>query len=158
MKPEQEDFDQLRRLLKLKRYEQPPPRYFSGFSSQIVARIRAGEAGGREASFDSESWLVRLWALIEAKPMLPGAVGVAFCALLVFGAVYTETTTSALGPEFIQSQPAATAHDPIFALNQSSSPIPTAFTNANVVIGVGNSLFDQIPLPPAELISRPFSK
>ena len=41
-----ENFDQLRRLLKLKRYEQPPPRYFNEFSGLVIARIRAGERVG----------------------------------------------------------------------------------------------------------------
>src|SRR6185436_14887275 len=99
MNPEKENFEPLCRLLKLKRHEQPPPRYFNDFSSQVVARIRAGEAGHRETVLDNGSWLMKLWSLIEAKPMLPGAVGVAFCALLVFGAIYTETSTSAPGPD-----------------------------------------------------------
>src|SRR5436190_21032062 len=102
MKPEQENFDQLCRLLKLKRHEQPPPRYFNDFSSRVIARI---SAGGREAALDDGSWLVRLWSLIEARPMLPGAIGVAICAVLVFGAVYTDIAPSAPGPVFTDMQP-----------------------------------------------------
>ena len=160
MKPEQENFDQLCRLLKLKRYEQPPPRYFNDFSSRVIARVRAGEAGGREAALDGGSWLVRLWSLIEAKPMLPGAIGVAICAVLVFGAVLTEPAPNLPGSEFIQAQPAAPAHDPIFALSQSQGEprsLPAAFTSTNPVIRLGGGLlFDQVPLPPPELVSRPF--
>src|SRR5436190_24186367 len=126
MKPEQENFDQLCRLLKLKRYEQPPPRYFNDFSSRVIARV---SAGGREAALDVGSWLVRLWSLIEAKPMLPGAVGVAICALLVFGAVYTDTAPSAPGAVFTDLQPAPQAHDPILARNQGEPrPVPAAVT------------------------------
>jgi hypothetical protein len=162
MKPEQENFEPLTRLLKLKRYEQPPPRYFNDFSSRVIGRIRVGEADGREGALDSGSWLARLWSLIEAKPMLPGAIGVAICTVLVFGVVVTETTTSAPGTEFIQAQPASSAHDSIFAWNQNqgeSRTVPVAFTNTNPVIRVGGgSLFDQIPLPPPELVSRPFGK
>ena len=40
MNAEPENFDQLCRLLKLKRHESPPPRYFNDFSSQVIARIR----------------------------------------------------------------------------------------------------------------------
>src|SRR6266576_2160020 len=145
MKPEQENFDRLCRLLKLKRYEQPPPRYFNDFSGRVIARVRAGEAGGREAALDGGSWLARLWSLIEAKPMLPGAVGVAICALLVFGAVYTDTAPSAAGPVFTDMQPTPPAHDPVFALNQNQGEpraVPVAFTNTNPVIRLGGgSLF-----------------
>ena len=159
MKPEQENFDPLCRLLKLKRYEQPPPRYFNDFSSRVIARVRAGEAGGREAALDGGSWLGRLWSLIEAKPMLPGAIGVAICAVLVFGAVLTDPAPNLPGSEFIQAQP---AHDPIFALSQSQGEprsLPAAFTSTNPVIRLdGGSLFDQIPLPPTTLISQPLGK
>jgi len=158
MKPEQENFDQLCRLLKLKRYEQPAPRYFNDFSSRVIARVRAGEAGGREAALDGGSWLVRLWSLIEAKPMLPGAVGVAICALLVFGAVYTDTAPSAPGPVFTEMQPTPPAHDPVFALNQNQGeprPVPVAFTSTNPVIQLGGSLFDQIRLSSPARVSRP---
>jgi len=158
MNPEQENFDQLRRLLKLKRHEQPAPRYFNDFSSQVIARIRAGEAGRRETALDSGSWLVRLWSLIEAKPMLPGAIGVAICAVLVFGAVYTEKMDSASGSMFTGTQPAPSAPAPIFALNQDQAEgRAMAFASTNPVIQLGGgSLFDQIRLSsPPTLVSRP---
>ena len=40
------NFEDLKRLLKLKQHEVPPPGYFNDFSGQVVSRIRAGEAGG----------------------------------------------------------------------------------------------------------------
>ena len=155
MKPEQENFDQLCRLLKLKRYEQPPPRYFNDFSSRVIARV---SAGGREAALDGGSWLVRLWSLIEAKPMLPGAVGVAICALLVIGAISTDSPTSPLGSIVADTDPARFAPEPFVAVDQNQGEAhAVAFTSTNPVIQLGGgSLFDQIRLsrPPA-LVSRP---
>jgi hypothetical protein len=156
MKPEQEDFEALCRLLKLKRYEQPPPRYFNDFSSQVVARIRAGDAGGRGTVLASGSWLVRLWSLIEAKPMLPGSIGVAICALLVFGAIYSDNPPNAPGSIFADTDPRQFAPEPAFAVDQNQGEVhATVFTSTNPVIQVGDSLFDQVRLPMVQPTAGP---
>ncbi len=49
MNENEQNFDELKRLLKLKRHEVPPPGYFNNFSGEVISRIRAGEAGGRRA-------------------------------------------------------------------------------------------------------------
>jgi hypothetical protein len=78
MDPESHQFEQLRRLLVLKRYEQPPPGYFNRFSGQVIARIQAGERGEAEWTL-----LQRWWMAIEGKPGLAGAFGAAVCVLLI---------------------------------------------------------------------------
>ena len=94
MNQDTENFEQLRRLLKLKRYEQPPPRYFSDFSSQVIARIKLGEQGEDSAVIGrllwEAHWLQRIWAAFEAKPVLAGAFGLAMCAFLITGVIYSE--------------------------------------------------------------------
>ncbi|HEX7471396.1 MAG TPA: hypothetical protein VF437_11820 [Verrucomicrobiae bacterium] len=85
MNPESENFDQLRRLLALKRHEAPPPRYFNDFSGQVISRIRANE----KTVPTGISWLQRMWASLEAKPAMAGSFGVAVCALLVAGVLYS---------------------------------------------------------------------
>ena len=92
MSQDTENLEQLRRLLKLKRYEQPPPRYFNDFSSQIIARIQLGERGEDntpllERVLWEASWLQRIWAALDAKPVATVAFGLAMCALLVTGAI-----------------------------------------------------------------------
>jgi hypothetical protein len=76
-----QDFEQLRRLLVVKRYEQPPPGYFHSFSREVIVRIRAGEMGETEVkwwAFEG-SWLKWLWDACERRPAFAGGVGVAFC-------------------------------------------------------------------------------
>jgi hypothetical protein len=94
MNQDTENFEKLRRLLKLKRYEQPPPRYFNDFSGQVIARIRLGDRGEDSAVIGrllwEAPWLQRIWAAFEAKPVLAGAFGVAMCAWLITGVIYSE--------------------------------------------------------------------
>ena len=103
MHPDSENFVQLRRLLALKRYEQPAPGYFHDFSRQVIVRIQAGRRADHSSAlgrlFWDAPWLQRLWAALETKPILAGAVGVAACALLLAGVVYsTEKADTASAP------------------------------------------------------------
>jgi|SwirhisoilCB2_FD_contig_31_6575798_length_574_multi_4_in_0_out_0_1 hypothetical protein len=90
MNAEQDNFEQLRRLLALKRHETPPPGYFDRFSAQVTARIRAGEGAVETGWLTPLGWFQRLWELFERKPVLAGAFGAAVSAMVVWGAVTTE--------------------------------------------------------------------
>src|SRR5712672_3334967 len=98
MSPIPDDFEQLRRLLALKRHEQPPPGYFHGFSRQVIVRIQAGELGDAEEaslwSFSGGSFLQRIWATLDARPALAGAFGVAVCGFFVVGALMSDATAN----------------------------------------------------------------
>ncbi len=97
MNPEPEEFRDLRRLLALKRHEQPPPGYFERFSGMVLARIRTGERA-EDSLWEhfgfSIPWLERLWANLESKPALAGAFGLGVCGLLVAGLAFSEPAES----------------------------------------------------------------
>jgi hypothetical protein len=94
MNQDTENFEKLRRLLTLKRYEQPPPRYFNDFAGQVVARIKAGERGEGSEVIErllwEAPWVQRIWAAFETKPILAGLCGVGVCGLLLTGMIYSE--------------------------------------------------------------------
>jgi hypothetical protein len=150
MNHDQTEFEQLRRLLALKRYEQPPPGYFNSFSGQVITQIRAGE--GREAVSLSERlsleapWLQRIWAALESNPVLAGGVAVIACGLLIAGIVLTERPTGnipeAPGSPFAQfvDQPATTPG--------LSSPAAVEFSSmAGVASQPQGSLVNAFPRP-----------
>jgi hypothetical protein len=95
MSQDTENLEPLLRLLKLKRYEQPSPRYFREFSNQVITRIKLGERGEHNAPLVERvlweaAWLQRIWAVFEAKPVLAGGCGLAMCALLITGVICSE--------------------------------------------------------------------
>jgi len=79
MNPSPEEFDRLRKLLALKRQEQPPPGYFNHFSDKIIARIEAAELCTRI------SWWQWLFPELDAKPVLACAYGLVIMGLLAIG-------------------------------------------------------------------------
>jgi hypothetical protein len=89
MSPEQDEFKDLRRLLALKRHEQPPPGYFDQFSRQVILCIKAGEKSA--SVFHAEThlfhlpWFQSLWGALQAKPVLAGVFSLAVCGLVVTG-------------------------------------------------------------------------
>ncbi|HEV2694310.1 MAG TPA: hypothetical protein VG347_15555, partial [Verrucomicrobiae bacterium] len=101
MKDSEDNFNDLKNLLKLKRHEVPPPGFFNHFSDGVIARIREGEA--REAGSlaerlnDNAPWLVRFLRIFEAKPGVIGGFATSLCLLLLFGVVLAERSES--GPQ-----------------------------------------------------------
>jgi len=166
MSRESEDFGRLRRLLALKRHEQPPPGYFNDFSRQVIVRIKAGHRGG-DNTFEllwEAPWLQRLWAALEAKPILAGVFGAAVCGLLVFGVTYSdrigvEPTTNMATPDMPTASPIEIAN-----ISPSDQPLLAApvslglsdKTTLGQAVGVGASrvtLFDLVPKPQADAAS-----
>ncbi|MDB6018529.1 MAG: hypothetical protein JWR19_3018 [Pedosphaera sp.] len=86
-----EDFEQLRKLLKLKRHEQPPPRFFNNFSSRVldgIEREKAKTDVGR--LWEEAPWLARFFRLMETNALAAGGFATAMCALLLGGVVYSQ--------------------------------------------------------------------
>jgi hypothetical protein len=94
-----EEFEELRKLLRVKRYEQPPPRFFNDFSSRVLDRIEAERASGAKAgSLAVEApWLVRMLKLLETNSLVAVGFATAVCAMLIGGIVYSESTDQAPG-------------------------------------------------------------
>jgi len=115
MSPESKNLEGVRRLLALKRYEQPPAGYFHGFSRQVIVRIKAGELGNESEasiwSFGAGSVFQRVWATLDARPVFAGAFGVAVCGFFVVGALLSDTGATAAdnngssSPTMVAAQP-----------------------------------------------------
>jgi hypothetical protein len=142
MSQDNQDFTSLQRLLALKRYEQPPPGYFNNFSSQVIARIKAGE-GAHENAFErlflDAPWLQRLWGLLETKPLMAGAFGAAVCALLVSGVVYSERPEN---QPTLAGFPTATAVPVVLANSGviADQPMPASFARFTQQGAVSDSM------------------
>ena len=151
MTPDSENFEQLRKLLALKRHEVPPPGYFHGFSREVIVRIKAGE-GAQEATVTGwvfeGSWLRRFWGIFEARPMLAGSFGVAVCGFFVAGALMSADSTEGSGlaqPPLTMVVDKGAAVPPVetATLRQVSAQVPSAL-GAPASTLPGGSLFDEI--------------
>jgi len=120
-----EDFDQLRKLLKLKRHEVPPPGYFNNFSSQVIDGIEV--TSQHAAIFDQVPWLRQLFTLLETNPIAAGLFGMSICGLLISGIAYSQYRTpseysadSAIAPVDM-----ASASTPDWTKTTTDSTIPS---------------------------------
>lgn len=131
MIPEQEQFQQLRRLLALKRHELPPPGYFDNFSREVIVRIRVGQTAGPSSVFDVLSWEVpwvqRLLGSLQQRPILAGGFGFAVCALLLAGLAFSGNSNVA--PD-LSGSPIATAVAPQLQFHGGVSAAPVLYRPA----------------------------
>ena len=153
MKESGQNFDDLKKLLKLKRHELPPPGFFNNFSDEIVSRIRAGEARGGGAMIDrlndSAPWLVNFLRFFEAKPGVVGAFATSLCLLLVFGVVLAQRSES--GPQNLLT---ATAANPTVATTTGS--VGSQFASATSLAEGGIAISTNASLQPvASLFGQP---
>ena len=120
MSEKNNNFKQLKQLLKLKRHEIPPPGYFNHFSGDVISRLRAGESGQPEGLIEriqSESSLLAfLLPIFEARPGIIGALATSLCMLLLIGVVWADRPDATLNEiAAVQpSQPTSQA-DPVLA-------------------------------------------
>ena len=114
-----DNFESLEKLLRLKRHEQPPPRYFNDFSGRVIDRIGRGEA--------RRSWWERLG--FDLRPALAAGAGLVACGLMVYGVATTEgdagpVSAVSYAGNFFRS--AAPMEDPAqFIAANSTNPVPS---------------------------------
>ena len=129
------EFSQLRKLMALKRHEQPPPGYFNRFSDKVIARIETEELT------EFSSWWQWLVNMFDAKPVVACIYGMAVSGLLLMGFKLSErfenelTGDSSFASPWLATTPAsslifsgASEHDSLldsspFSLSQSALPL-----------------------------------
>lgn len=157
MNADNQDFEALRRLLKLKRHEKPPPRYFNDFSSQVLDRIKANAPADRENVMErmvwESPWLQRILGAFQDKPIVAGAFGAAVCALLLGGLLYADygVKPDAPGLATAQSLPAVGAQPA--GIFQNDTALALSSTNP-VALGAG-SIFDGVKINAQPINFRP---
>jgi len=153
--PEDNDFAELRRLLQLKRHEQPPPGYFHSFSREVISSLKAERTVRRAAPADAPAWVLRILEMFQARPAFATAVGAVVCALAIGGVLVYEKDSQrpASMPSLMseinrQSQPAAELAGPdasatVFQPVTADAAIPLMASNSPLS-SPSPSLFDTI--------------
>lgn len=140
MATDSEPFDELRKLLALKRHEVPPPGYFDRLPREIHVRLAARQPAARAMAAPDvkPSWLATFLRLVGSRPSFVGALGAAVSGVILAGIIYghyRETPASPLAPELVQmpsilpgitEAPAAMAVAPVLTSTNPILPRPPA--------------------------------
>jgi hypothetical protein len=154
MNQNENNFEDLKRLLKLKQHEVPPPGYFSHFSGQVVSRIRAGEAGGLQAFTErlqsAAPWAAGLLRLFDTRPGLIGGFATSLCLLLVLVAVFADRSDVGSKNLLAVSEPSVATGSSV-----ASMPAPTllAASDSSGIVASTNPVTSLQPV--ATLFGQP---
>jgi hypothetical protein len=128
------NFAELKRVLKLKQHEVPPPGYFHHFSADVIARIRVGEGSpqGLLERVEPGSWLAHLISLFQAKPGMVGGLATSMCLLLLVGVVMADhNDDTASANDMAVGQPSLPNVAPTLA---SAMPLAPAGPDSGIAI------------------------
>ncbi len=156
MNADRDEFGQLCRLLKLKRHELPPPRYFNEFSGQVISRLRASATEDQSQSLakllSQSAWMRQLWRAIEQRPAMAGICTAALCGLLVVGVFLTDSATQ---PPSITAEAMTKDIPPTLELvgqpqlavagGAPSTSLFGSSTNPAMPLPAGPSMFGELP-------------
>jgi hypothetical protein len=127
MNSDPEKFETLRKLMALKRHEQPPPEYLHQLSGRIITRIEHGE--GRLNLWDKFS------ARFSLRPSVAYAFGLTVCGALGLSAVYMVRQEM---NQPADSSPEAALRGPLPSIALASQSSPAA-QPLHVVNWLGNT-------------------
>ena len=144
MTSDSENFEQLRKLLALKRHEVPPPGYFYHFSNDVRVRIRAGETGSARWEISGVSWFQRFWAALDTRPAWAGVFGAAVCGFFVTGAIVASQTVEAPVAAEPQTVAASTISSMPEAVGAPADSVVPVSSVAPSPAPANDSFFDQI--------------
>jgi len=154
MNQKENNFEELQQLLKLKQQELPPPGYFDDFSGQVIARIRAGEAGVSQAyaeNLQSDApWVMNFLRLFETRPGLIGGFAASLCLLLVLGVIYAEHSEVATKDFLTVSEPSTAAASPMASIG---APALVAASESSGIVASTNPVTSLQPV--ATLFAQP---
>jgi hypothetical protein len=154
MNETEQNFEHLKKLLKLKQHEVPPPGYFHHFSGQVVARIRAGEAAKAKRHEMGDSWLAGLLRIFDTKPGLVGGFATSLCLLLLLTVVFAERAEQAPKNIFATAE-AESAAAPTAASPTANTPM---LATASVTGGIAVSTNPVTSIQPvATMFGQPAS-
>ena len=126
-----DEFESLKKLLALKRHEEPPPGYFDRLPGEIRARIAHAQAS-------QEPWWRRWLASWDLSPALATSYAVVAVTLVVGGIWMTKQPVAEGGPQIV------------------TTPVPSVDANLTNTIIASNAappgLFNppSLPVQPAE--------
>lgn len=132
-----DDFSELRRILRLKRHEPPPPGFFDRLPDRVRRRIVT------EAATPPETWWARLTAAFSWRPALAGAFALGALSFLGWRAGQLDTlaipTAPTLAQEWSPALPGRVAHVPVLATSANDQHfipvVPSATSSVSGVLG-----------------------
>ena len=141
MNEKEQQFAELKKLLKFKRHEVPPPGYFDNFSGQVISRIRAGEAGGSHTFLErlqtEAPWLANFLQIFETRPGLIGGLATGLCLLLLLSVIFADRPDTAPKNLLAVSEPVAATGSSVVA-SMGETPLLTAAPDASGIVASTN--------------------